>query len=309
MLNDKIDIQVITTITGYRRRQVFALRQRYLAEGISAIEDKRKKNPRELLTRKEREEIIETLTTKTPRDYRYESDYWTTSILGDFLERSYQVKYKSRTSYYLLFHQAKFTYHKPGRVYQRRDEEEVEEWRRETRPKLEEAFHDPEVVILVEDEMRLSTQTTVQKIWLPRGEYPRIEVSNERKKRSVYGFWNLKSGEEQAWKAERENMYITRDMLGAIREIYPIQRILLLWDGAKWHKGSEVQKFLEEDQNIRIIYFPGYAPEENPQEHVWKAGRSKVVHNRFIKDIDKATDEFIHYLLSLIHISEPTRPY
>ncbi|MBU4305720.1 MAG: hypothetical protein KJ893_08930, partial [Candidatus Omnitrophica bacterium] len=44
------------------------------------------------------------------------------------------------------------------------------------------------------------------------------------------------------------------------------------------------------------IYFPRSAPEENPQEHVWKQGRSKVTHNKFIENIDKTTNEFVDYL-------------
>jgi len=55
------------------------------------------------------------------------------------------------------------------------------------------------------------------------------------------------------------------------------------------------QEFLQQDGNFEIIHFPRYAPEENPQEHVWKSGRSTVSHNRFIQDIDGATDELIEY--------------
>ena len=80
--------------------------------------------------------------------------------------------------------------------------------------------------------------------------------------------------------------------------MYPNQKILLLWDGAGWHRGSVVQNFLKEDGNIETIYFPPYSPEENPQEHVWKEGRSKITHNKFIPDIDKVVSDFVSYLIS-----------
>lgn len=38
------------------------------------------------------------------------------------------------------------------------------------------------------------------------------------------------------------------------------------------------------------------APDENPQELVWIEGRAKTTHNRFIDNINEATDEFIRYL-------------
>jgi hypothetical protein len=80
--------------------------------------------------------------------------------------------------------------------------------------------------------------------------------------------------------------------------LYPEQKILLFWDGAGWHRGSAVQNFIKEDGKIEIIYFPPYSPEENPQEHVWKAGRSAVTHNKFIVDIEQTAQSFIDYLNS-----------
>jgi len=144
--------------------------------------------------------------------------------------------------------------------------------------------------------MILSTQTTFQKIWLKVGEYPKIEVSDTRKNRSVYGFLNIKTGKEHAFKTEKQNMFVTKDILKKIREIYPNQKILILWDEAGWHRGSVTQEFIKEDKNIETIYFPRYSPEENPQEHVWKQGRDKVTHNKFIENIDTATDEFVAFL-------------
>lgn len=298
LINKEVKGEELERLTGYNEKHAYRLRQRYCKDGIQAIIDKRKPKPRELLTRRERKEILKTLQHKTPNeiDSYYNSDYWSTGILGEYIKRTYNVEYKSKTSYYLIFRRAKFTYHKPGKVYEKRNEEVVKRWREETKPLLEKAFAEESTVILAEDEMILSTQTTFQKIWLPQGEYPRIEVSNTKKNRSVYGFLNLKTHEEHAFKTERQNMYITTSILQKIRSIYPHQHILLLWDGAGWHRGSEVQKWIKSDRNIHTHYFPSYSPEENPEEHVWKAGRSHVIHNHFIKNIDDATNAFVTYL-------------
>lgn len=298
LINDEINGDALQRLTAYNEKHAYRLRQTYLQKGIKAIQDQRKPKPNELLTRKQREEVLEAVKNKTPNDIDpyYNSDYWGTGILGEYIRRKYGVHYKSKTSYYLIFRQAKFTYHKPGRVYEKRDEAAVAKWRKQIRPLLKRASADSNTVILTEDEMILSTQTTVQKIWLPKGEYPKIEVSNTKKNRSLYGFLNLKTGREHAFKTERQNMYTTADILTKIRSIYPTQQILLLWDGPGWHRGSKVKEWIQKDENIQTHYYPSYSPEENPQEHVWKEGRSRVTHNRFIQDIDKATDEFVAYL-------------
>lgn len=147
--------------------------------------------------------------------------------------------------------------------------------------------------------MVLSTQTTFQKIWLPQGDYPKIEVSNKKEAKSIFGFLNIKTGEEHAFKKEWQNMFITVEVLKELRKIYPTQKLLIVWDGAGWHRGSETQKFIKDDKNIETVYFPRYSPEENPQEHVWEKGRANVTNNKFIENIDKATDEFIAYLNSI----------
>jgi transposase len=91
-------------------------------------------------------------------------------------------------------------------------------------------------------------------------------------------------------------MYITAKQLKKIRKIYPTQKILLLWDGPGSHRGSEVAKYTQKDGHIEVVYFPPYSPEENPQEHVWREGRKEVSHNKFIEDIEAATDEFVNFL-------------
>lgn len=296
MLNLENAIKAIVALTNYSRRQIFDLRKNYLKAGIIVIQDKKKGKPKELLTKKQLAEIVKTIKEKTPRDFGYDTDYWTTGIVGAVIESEYEIKYKSKTSIYLIFKQAKFTYHKPDRLYQARNEQEVEQWEKEAKIKVKKALVEKDTIVLTADEMSLSTQTTVQKIWLPQGEYPQIEVANKRDARSIYGFLNIKNGKEHAFKTKWQNMYITYDILEQLRKVYPTQKIFLIWDKAPWHKGSKAQQFIKEDGKIETFDFPRAAPEQNPQEHVWKKGRSEVSHNRFIDNIDKATDEFVDYL-------------
>lgn len=296
MLDTGLALAMIENVTRYSRRQCFDIRKRYITQGLAAIEDKARKNPKELLNKKQKSELTQIIQSKTPEDFGYHADYWLTGIVADLIWRRYQIRYKSKTSIYIIFKQAKFSYHKPDRRYQARNEHEVEHWKKQAKIKLEQSFTEPDTITLVADEMSLSTQTTIQKIWLPQGEYPKIEVAAKRQSRSIYGFLNIKDGREHAFKTDWQNMYITYEVLGKLREVYPYQKLLLFWDKAPWHKGSRAQQFIKEDGNIETFDFPRAAPEENPQEHVWKSGRSTVSHNRFIDDIDEAANEFVEYL-------------
>ena len=301
---DRGTLNDIPEVTGLSRKRAFTLRALYVKQGASILLDRAKGKPKELLTGKQRK-IIETwLNKKTPEDFGYEGEKgWTTGMLGATIEKEFKVTYKSKTSLYLIFKQAKFTYHKPGRVYQKRDPKEVEAWEAALLPELEMAFNDPDTVILCEDEMSLSSQTTTQKVWLPEGQYPLIEVSSKKESKSLFGYLNLKTGQEHAFVKDWQNMYSTVETLTQIRKHYPTQKILLLWDQCGWHKGSVTKTWIDQDKNTSVISFPRSAPDENPQEHVWKAGRSAITHNRFIPDIKRTA------LLLAEHLNVTNFPY
>ena len=79
------------------------------------------------------------------------------------------------------------------------------------------------------------------------------------------------------------------------------EKIVIIWDNASCHKSALVKEFLAETTyDFYFINFPPYSPELNPQEHVWKQGRSEITHNNFIENIDKATDAFVEHLNSTL---------
>ena len=167
----------IKMITGYSNRRAYEVKSDFEEMGIKAFIDKRKGEPKELLNKKQKEEIVEILKSKDPDNFNLSGNYWTTSLLADYIKLKYNIKYKSKTSYYLLFKQVSFSFHLPGKVYEKHNEEKTKQWRKEMKPLLIKAFKDKNTVVLCEDEMVLSSQTTLQKIWLPKRSYPKIEIN------------------------------------------------------------------------------------------------------------------------------------
>lgn len=296
LLSDGAKENLIRSLTGFSRRHAFALKRKFMKKGIDGLRTKKRKL-KSLLTKGQIKEIIKNIKTCTPKDFGINSDQWATSILGQLIKEQYGVEYKSRTSLYLIFKKAKFSYHKPGLQYKNRDQEKIDLWKENLKETLKPFDFKKNAILLVQDEMILTTQTTCQKIWLPQGEYPIVDVSTNRKRRCIYGFLNVVKGEEHAFKTMGANSEATKKVLNKIGKLYPKQKIVIIWDNASWHKSQEIRRYLSETKHdFHLINFPPYAPDENPQEHVWKAGRENATHNKFISDIDKATDEFVAYL-------------
>lgn len=297
MHEKKADPEFIEEMTGLQRSAIYNWRAKFIRKGISGLLDRKKAAPRALLKRNQIQQILHVLKNKSPRDFGYDADFWTTTILAHLIKEQYNVQYKTKKTLYLLFKKAKFTYHKPGKQYRNRNQTAIDEWIKKHTPKVKKYFKEKNTVVLTGDEMILSTQTTFQKIWLPANSFPKIDVSNKRANRSVYGFLNIKNGVQYAFKKLRQNSAITIEVLESLCKLYKGQKIVLYWDSAPWHRSKDVKKWLKKNRGkIRLEAFPYYAPELNPQEHVWKEGRSKVTHNEFIPDIDKSTDELVDYL-------------
>ncbi len=56
----------------------------------------------------------------------------------------------------------------------------------------------------------------------------------------------------------------------------------MILDGASSHKAHE----LEVPENVRLIPLPPYAPELNPQEHIWDELREKEFPNRVFNHLE-----------------------
>lgn len=70
--------------------------------------------------------------------------------------------------------------------------------------------------------------------------------------------------------------------LDEIAARYPHENVVMVMDGAGWHKSQEI-KWAE---NVRALFLPPYAPELNPQEHLWDELREKFFHNRAFDTLD-----------------------
>ncbi len=287
------------SLSLYTKDHAKRLKAQYLKHGVDAFEDKRKNNRERVLTKAERDLVLSALRSKRPCDVLAvsSSEHWSTSLLADYIYEQTGKRYKSRTSHYLLFREAKLTFHLPGKAYERADPEARAQWVKATKPILQQYWQQSDTVILCEDEMVLTNATTTQKIWLPRGEYPPVlEVNTTKKRQSFYGFLSLKTGQQHTFTTDWQNMHITSEVLTKVRTIYATQKLVILWDNAGWHRGSKVTEWIEQDGNTETVYFPPYTPDLNPQEHVWKAGRAAVTHNRHITDLTETAEQFRTYL-------------
>lgn len=83
--------------------------------------------------------------------------------------------------------------------------------------------------------------------------------------------------------------------LRELSKAYADDEILLVCDGAMWHKSSG----LVIPANIHITHIPPYTPEMNPIEQIWKEIRKRGFRNEVFKTLEHVVDRLCKTIKNL----------
>ena len=96
-------------------------------------------------------------------------------------------------------------------------------------------------------------------------------MTNFRERQTYYGAIEPLSGELIVVPTDAANGFWTTVFVDYLRTQYPEKRLILLWDGASYHRGVEMQEYLEEvnwkrsrdEWLVTCVLFAPNAPEQN----------------------------------------------
>lgn len=84
------------------------------------------------LSKEQREKIIEMIKNETPKDlkdFKFRDQFWTFDTLKIVVKKRHNIEYKDKNSYYNLFKEAGFSFHKPKTKDFRQDPEKMKEFK------------------------------------------------------------------------------------------------------------------------------------------------------------------------------------
>ena len=114
-------------------------------------------------------------------------------------------------------------------------------------------------------------------------------MNREKTRRHYFGALNLTSQKHELIPLSWQNAETIIEALQELTKRYPNQKLCILWDNAAWHRAKTLRDLLGEGRefsHIRLVWLPPYAPDENPEEHVWKVGK-EAVSNRCTETFDE----------------------
>lgn len=252
----------------------------YQKAGISSLFPKYKGDNAAKLTKEQKLQLKEVLT-KPPSDYGIPQKFWDISTLKKYVHAEFGVEYESDESYRLIFVLHNYSFHLPNTFDRHRDEKKIEKRMQAIKTEIVPFMQDDNWIIFTSDECRIIWESEIRRLWLPKGQKTIIKVERKRQAQSFIGFLNLKTGEDLLYRLSWQKQDTIIPVLEALTKKYPDKHICVIWDNAKFHHGKKLKKKLSTTlRRIHLINLPPYAPDHNPQEHVWKYGKEKIANNQ-----------------------------
>jgi len=95
---------------------------------------------------------------------------------------------------------------------------------------------------------------------------------------SFYGLYLYNEGQVRLWPYPRANGEHTTDVLRRLRTEIPDGKLVLIWDGAPYHRAKTVRAAAA-DLGIELAPLPGYSPDLMPVEALWRWLREDVTYH------------------------------
>ena len=126
-------------------------------------------------------------------------------------------------------------------------------------------------------------------MWGRCNERTEIPIQNVAMRQTYYGALNLFTQEFTIMQADSGNGVNSVLFIKHLQALHPDKQLLILWDGASYHRCQEVKNYLneincgleEKDWKVTCILFAPHAPAQNPTEDVWLKGKNFLRSNFF----------------------------
>jgi transposase len=209
----------------------------------------------------------------------FPNDLWDARPVASVIRSHFGVSYHPHHVAKLLRARG-FSVQKPQRLLALADAAAHYRWETKVKPQIGRRARRRAAAIFFEDEMTLATQSTVQRTWARVGQPPQCRTFGRYKGVKAFGAVSGRGGFRYRVQLDYFSQETFRAFLMAFRASTDGYLIFIL-DGAPYHKGEAITDFVEDPRNeMGLYYLPGYSPELNPQEHVWKVFRKQHTHNR-----------------------------
>jgi transposase len=136
----------------------------------------------------------------------------------------------------------------------------------------------PTEIILFGDAVHPQYQSKAVCGWIKKGIEKTLQTTAKQTRMHVVGAINISNLEVITQEYKTINKEKMIEFFKAIESQFEASTIYLILDNATAGKNSQVEEYLQSSR-IKIKYLPGYSPNLNPIERLWKIMREEKVNN------------------------------
>lgn len=283
---------------GFARSRIYEWLAAYRAGGWDALNARKATGRPRKLTGKQLQWIYKAIVGHSPQQYRLEFALWTRQLVVELIYRKYSVRL-SLASVGRLLAQLGLTCQKPlWRAWQQ-NEKLVDEWLKNTFPKIRAEAKKSRAKLYFADESGIRSDFHAGTTWAEKGETPVIRVTGQRFSVNMISAISPR-GDMRFMVVEgsvrnREFITFLQRLVSDVRK-----RIFLIVDGHPTHRSKAVKEYVASLKGkLRLIFLPPYSPELNPDELVWNELKNNVVGREIVRDRSDLKKKVIGGLRSL----------
>jgi transposase len=239
-----------------------------------------------------------------PRQLGFGFALWTRAMVGDLIRREFGVRL-SVASVGRLLRTLGLSPQRPLYRAWQQDPEAVERWKTEQYPKLRAEAQQVGATIYFADEAGVRSDYHAGTTWAPVGHTPVVATTGDRVAvnliSAVTAKGALRFAAYQGTLTGPVFIDFCRRLLNDAQG-----RVFLVLDGHPVHRSNAVKQFAASTNGrLRLFFLPGYAPELNPGEWVWR----NIKHDRVgrtgidsLADLQGKALAALHRLQKLPHL-------
>ena len=262
-------INDIARFFGIHRGSVSLWITTYNRMGENALRSKKSAGPAYKLSKLEMDDLL-SLFEDDAMKHGFETPLWTCKRIQHIIKHRFRKKIHT-TNIMRWLKRINITNQKPQRRASQRDEKVVEKWLREEWPKIKAHCQRWQAMLYFQDEAGVSLTPVMGKTWAPKGKTPIVKVTGKRGGLCVTSA--ISPAGKMIFRIEKKRVNADKhiEFLKQMLKQHPNRKIVVIEDRAPAHRAKKVKEFAEINKKRLAVYLlPPYAPELNPDEHVWE---------------------------------------
>jgi transposase len=186
-------------------------------------------------------------------------------------------------------HRLRLSWKKAKKLLGRADPARRQAFLAELQGVLAEAERDRHLLVYL-DEAHIHQDADLGYGWAERGQRLWVASSSPglSAKVSFYGLYLYNEGQVRLWPYPRANGEHTIAVLRRLRAEHPNRALVVLWDGAPYHRARAVRE-VAAGLGITLLPLPGYSPDLMPVEALWRWLREDVTYHHCHASLDDLT--------------------